>query len=139
VQNDILVAAGTGVDPHFFLGYTLDVPFGNALYVVGDTIRHNANSAEFTILTPGQYQIDYQLSAYNPVLDTHFPIDDTVTLVSNLQGILDSFHITQQFQLVQRSITVNLAVAEILVLRVTQAELSELSVNSQAIVIAKIA
>ena len=79
------------------------------------------------------------MSAYNPGLFETIPIDVNVTLVSNLQGILDIFHVTNQFELHQRMKVVNLAVAEVIVVQATQSGPFELSVNSQAITFVKLA
>jgi len=136
--GDILVAAGTGSDPHQFIALTLMVPFGPSVYAVGDFIRHPANTPEFTVLTPGQYRISYQLAAYNPVLGPEFDIDIGVHLMSNLAGALDTVDITRPFQVTQRSVTANLATAEIVWLEIRQPYPSEMSVNSQAIIFTKL-
>lgn len=136
--ENILVAAGTGVDPFEFLNLTLNIPFANNLYEQGNAVRHTANSPDFVILETGQYRIDYQLSVYDPVLLDLDIMEISVSLVSNLSGVLDTIDFTVPLQLAQRSVTVNLSVAETLVLQASQPYLSEMRVNSQAIVITKL-
>ena len=136
--NDIFVAAGTGIDPFGFINLTMDIPLGNALYSNGNFIRHSADSAEFTILETGKYEINYQASAYNPVLESSIDIDITVSLMSNLSGALDRVLFTRANRLEQRSVRVNLSVGEIVFLRASQPYPSEMAINSQAITIIKL-
>lgn len=137
-ENNILVSAGTGTDPLEVTGLTLDIPFGSTLYSEGNSVSHLGNSPEFVILESGEYQINYQLAAYNPVLSEGLPIDITVNLVSNRSGILDTISFTTAHQLVQRSITRHLDSGEVLYLQAIQRELTEMAINSQAITIVKL-
>ena len=136
--NNILVAAGTGADPFGFINLTMDIPFAAALYSTGNFARHAANSAEFTILEAGAYEINYQMSAYNPAVESSFDIDITVRLMSNLSGAVDAVLFTRQNRLEQRSVTVNLSAGEILFLQASQPYPSEMAINSQAIAIVKL-
>ena len=138
VENDILVAAGIGFDFSVLPMQSFLVPFGPTLFSRGESIRHFPDTPEFTILEAGEYQIFDQLSAYNPVLPSTFPIEVTVELVSSLTGTFDSYLITNQFQLVQRNRVIRLDVAETIFLRVSQPFLSEMLVNSQAITIVRL-
>jgi len=137
--GNVLVAAGTGIDPHEFLSSTLHVPFGDALYSIGDSVAHAGDSHEFVIENAGQYGICYQLSPYNPALLSSIDIEATVQLVSNVSGVLDEMRLTKQFQLAQRCVSAYLSAGEVIYLTVTQPELTETGVNSAAIVIAKLA
>lgn len=137
-ENNILVSAGTGTDPLEVTELTLDIPFGSTLYSKGNSVSHLGNSPEFVILESGEYQINYQLATYNPVLSEGLPIDITVNLVSNRSGILDTISFTTAHQLVQRSISRHLDSEEVLYLQAIQSELTEMAINSQAITIVKL-
>ena len=136
--GNVLVAAGTGIDPHEFLSPTLHVPFGDALYSIGDSVAHAGDSHEFVIENDGQYGICYQLSVYNPALVSDIPIEAAVRLMSDASGMLDEVQVTTQFHLLQRCVSAYLSAGEGIYLTVTQPELTETGVNSAAIVIAKL-
>ena len=135
--HDVLVAAGTGTDPHHFTSLTFDIPFGPTLYSSGDAVSHMADSPDFVILESGEYRIHYQLSAYNPAVAIP-EIDFLVHLVSREQGILNTIHFTMQNQLIQRIVTAQLTRGDVLFLQGVQPELTEMSFNSMAIVFEKI-
>lgn len=132
------VAAGTGIDPHNFTTLQSDIPFGDGIYNPSGLVAHWANAAEFIIQQDGIYEINYQLSVYNPALDPSLGFNITTNLVSNVSGILDTINFTRQNELVQRRLQIYLRANEIIRLEAIQPELSDISINSQCIIIQKI-
>lgn len=134
----IFVASGTGIDPTNITSLELDVPFGDALYQANNLISHWANAAEFIVNESGRYEISYQIAVYLPALDPSLDIDVNVNLLVNSSRMLDTVHFAKPDQLVQRTVEICLNKGDVLKLQAVQPTLSELSVNSQAIVIQKI-
>jgi len=105
---------------------------------VGDAVTHVANSPDFVITQSGDYEINYQLSAYNPALVESIDVDISTYLMSNNAGILDTVNHGPQFQLIQRRVVTYLASGTVLFLQATQPYLSEMGFNSMAMVITKL-
>ena len=137
-ETNFLAAAGTGRDLFVFITLTADIPFGPTLASIGNSVSHVANTPDFIILETGQYEINYQMSTYNPVTTALPNVDFTVRLISSVSGVVDTLNFTTAFQLMQRHIILNLSAGETLRFQITQAEPSEMSVNSQAIVFTKL-
>ena len=138
VSVDTLVAAGTGIDPHFFTRPSFNIPFGNALVATGNAISHRADAAEFVINQRGDYEINYQLSVYDPAVVEDEGVNVTIELVSSLNGVIDDIHFTVPFLLEQRRLVLHLEEGEVLFLREIQGIEPEVGINSQAIAITKL-
>lgn len=136
--NDLLVAAGIGYNPYEFEGLVLDVPYGPILYSTRNSILHEAYTGNFSITEAGEYLINYQIAASDPALESTVLIAVSIELKGSLAGTLDSFRITQQNELAQRSVIAYLAAGESIVLQASHPEDPEMMVSSTAIVIQKL-